>query len=541
MNRNFLACLLLLGLVSGCSQPKQMPTSSAADPELSRDPVTCCTEAKTLLSSSSGAGGPLRLGTAKQLFLDNLVVARLENVKRKLHQPTKMGAVIRPDKPWDGDWVQIRTAPSWHPEKKLWMLWYFAGNGTGYATSSDGIHWEKPALGVREFKGSKQNNLLPQGYGDEQDSSWSSFCFVFYDAREPDPQRRYKALASRLAPPRNHPPQTQFQSGFYPATSADGLHWSTRTTSLIPSSDEAHLFYDTNRGIYAATVKHMGPYGRSVYLSLSRDFEHWSDPRDCLIFHADKHDQETGARRIASHVSNPDMVKLVTNRPAEYRTDVYALPVFRYESVYIGLPTLFHQSGAWHLDFRNQDGILVVEVAASRDLLNWERVGNREMFLSPSPVQEGVYDNGELLASNAPIIRNNELWFYYSGLKSRSNPVADDGAICLAKLRLDGFVSLDAGEQAGSMVTRPLVIDGKTLHLNVDAPGGEVRTEVLDATSQDVLPGFSQSDSVPLSKDSVDVESRWNQANLSSLKGKTVRLRFVFRKARLYSFWTSGP
>ena len=32
--------------------------------------------------------------------------------------------------------------------------------GLAYAESSDGVHWEKPNLGLVEFEGSKENNLL---------------------------------------------------------------------------------------------------------------------------------------------------------------------------------------------------------------------------------------------------------------------------------------------------------------------------------------------------------------------------------------------
>ena len=204
------------------------------------------------------------------------------------------------------------------------------------------------------------------------------------------------------------------------------------------------MFYDEVSGLYAATVKHVGPYGRAVYLSLSRDFEHWSDPKDCLIFHADKRDQDLGAERIAEHLRRPDLLKPVTNQPRAYRTDIYNLPVFAYEGMYVGLPTLFNQSGPWHLDPRNQDGFLSVELAASRDLVQWERSGGRQRFLAPSPLGGNSYDTGELLAANAALRMGNELWIYYSGLKSRAEPPPDGGAICLAKLRLDGFVSLDA-------------------------------------------------------------------------------------------------
>jgi hypothetical protein len=82
--------------------------------------------------------------------LDNYVLARLENVNRKLHQPQKYGPIIRPDQLWEGGSIQVRMGPSWNPQEKLWMLFYCCGGG--YATSRDGIHWEKPVLGLQSYQ-----------------------------------------------------------------------------------------------------------------------------------------------------------------------------------------------------------------------------------------------------------------------------------------------------------------------------------------------------------------------------------------------------
>ncbi len=58
---------------------------------------------------------------------------------------------------WEDQYLQIRTGPSWHPDEKVWMLWYTGG---AYATSQDGVHWDKPILGLREQEDSTQNNLM---------------------------------------------------------------------------------------------------------------------------------------------------------------------------------------------------------------------------------------------------------------------------------------------------------------------------------------------------------------------------------------------
>jgi hypothetical protein len=534
--------LVMLALLSGRAIFAGGDSVPAASP---KDPVECCREARSILSAVVSKPKSMLLGATKILFIDGAVVEQRADVEEIFHPARKAGPVLKPERSWEGPWIQIRTAPSWNPEKKVWMLWYFCASGTGYAESRDGLRWERPELGLREHDGSRRNNLLPSSHDGDPNSSWSGFSFVFYDRKEQNPERRYKALASYLftPPPGKTPPGQEPNlapaSGFYPAVSPDGLRWTTLKTSFIPSSDEAHMFYDEVSGLYAATVKHVGPYGRAVYLSLSRDFEHWSDPKDCLIFHADKLDQDLGAERIAEHLRRPDLLKPVTNQPRAYRTDIYNLPVFAYEGMYVGLPTLFNQSGPWHLDPRNQDGFLSVELAASRDLVQWERSGGRQRFLAPSPLGGNSYDTGELLAANAALRMGNELWIYYSGLKSRAEPPPDGGAICLAKLRVDGFISLDAGEREGQILTRPLVLSGATLRVNLEAPQGQVWAEILDAASGRVLPGFSRNDCIPATGDRLDAEVKWKGAKLSSLKGRNARIRFGLRSASLYAFWAS--
>ena len=131
------ASLLFLS-VSGAVCRGEGPGLPTIESELPSDPV-CCNEAKGVLATVPGLHaapvGTVKLEIGrKELFLDNYVLAGVENVKRQLHQPHKDGPVIRPDQPWEGGSIQIRMGPSWNPQEKLWMmflLWrgvrHFAG------------------------------------------------------------------------------------------------------------------------------------------------------------------------------------------------------------------------------------------------------------------------------------------------------------------------------------------------------------------------------------------------------------------------------
>lgn len=74
-----------------------------------------------------------------------------------------------------------------------------------YAQSPDGLEWERPALGITEFKGSCKNNLL---------RLYAHGSSVIYDELEKDPCRRYKLVTRDDREPRH----------ICSAFSEDGLH-----------------------------------------------------------------------------------------------------------------------------------------------------------------------------------------------------------------------------------------------------------------------------------------------------------------------------
>ena len=211
---------------------------------------------------------------------------------------------------------------------------------------------------------------------------------------------------------------------------------------------------------------------------------------------------------------------------------------------------MFHHSGKHPPMYENVDGRKTIELTSSRDLRHWNRVADRAPFIELSPVGDGsAYDTGQIEPTNRPVVHNDELWFYYSGLRRRGMPIADylarkhldGGAICLAKLRLDGFVSLKGGIEWGSVLTKPLTVENKQLHINVDSWRGKVLAEIIDANDGQPIPGFTKNDCIPAIIDSIDETVTWKgKADLSELLGKTVRIKFSLWQAELYAFWFAG-
>lgn len=500
--------------------------------------------------SSSDAQELLELRPGeKHLFLDDHVIKEVHNLRRVVHRPRKISPepIIRPENPWENLVVQTRNTPFWDPAEKVWKLYYISfledEGGTAnssaqcLAVSKDGLQWTKPSLGLVEWAGSKANNIVTLHRKGRP--AMSELYHVIYDAKDV-PARRYKAFFGI--------------NGRRPAVSPDGLHWTMLNTPAIPSQDESQLIFDELGEQFLATVKHEGPYGRSAYLVTSKDFNTWTKPR--MIFHADGEDQTASRRRIAARLTDPRFAPLTVNQPADYNTDVYNLPVFPYEGVYIGTPMMFNQSGPNPAPIGNTDGFHHVELVVSRDLIRWERVAGRALFMENAPVGTGAYDTGQYIPATRPVRRGDELWFYHSGIKFRFHPdnvkvrpdgtktymsVRDSGAIYVSRLRLDGFVSLDADELAGVLLTRPMLVKGKRLHVNAAIrPGGRLRAEVLDATGRQILDDFNLDQSIAIVGDQIDAPLSWTGGrNLGTHTGQEIRLRFVLQQAELYGFWVT--
>ena len=438
----------------------------------------------------------------RQLFLDDHGIALVKNLCRTMHQPTKRGAVIRSAQP--AKTIQTRTAPVWDEQAGLYKIWVITVDDNLWQ-SPDGLHWTPgPMTNMR-------------------------IMLAAYDSRDSDPSRRFKApLLNR---------------GF--AVSPDGVTWKQLALPKIQSSDEGNFSFNAETGLFIHTVKRSGTFGRAVALATSKDFETWDDFG--LVFQSDEEDQQRGKKHIAHRRADATLQQSFYNDPQAYNVDVYNMGVFRYEGWYMGMPAMYHSVGRIP-NYPNTDGFHLIQLVCSRDLKHWQRVGDRQTFIGPSRVDSGAYDLTQLLPPSAPVVRNDELWFYYTGLKWRSTfeyvgkypdgehePIhgrdRDGGGICLAILRRDGFISLDAGHEEGHLVSKPFTLPGGKLYVNANARGGEMLIEVLNARNEVV----ARSEIV--GEDTTGTELRWKRGELASLNGQTVALRFTLRNAQVYSYW----
>jgi hypothetical protein len=87
------------------------------------------------------------------------------------------------------------------------------------------------------------------------------------------------------------------------------------------------------------------------------------------------------------------------------------------------------------------------------------------------------------------------------------------------------------------VITRPLVLDQTTIHINADARGGEIRVGLLYGQGKAVT-GYGIEDCVPLTGDILDGEVTWNLAPEESMLARRPRaLQISLRPDDLYSLW----
>jgi hypothetical protein len=458
------------------------------------------------LSAACLGSNALELGSQRYLLFDDDWLEPGHTITFVEHSPQKKGVVLEADKPWEsmGIWP-------WNTvlyEDGVYKMWYDAMTHRdpgksgpiftahlAYATSKNGIDWEKRPLGLLPFDGSTANNICGQ-FG------WL-YGSVFRDPTGPD-ARRYKIT---------YPGLRVINIAYSP----DGLRWTPAPRPAVEhATDSADvMFWDDRLGKYVGYFRcNVLPPGeriawrfnRQVWRSETPDIERW--PAPVLNFRDDpRHDP-----------------------PA---TDFYNNGVIKYpwaHHAYFMRPSAF---------YRPSD-LLEIHLATSRDGVTWRRPGGNRAWIGVGPA--GSFDSHQLYIVNGIVRVGDELWLYYTGFQAGHERALNKtsrhvGKIGRAALRLDGFVSARGGLQPGSLTTKPMRVSGRCLVLNYDAGAtGEIRAELRDEANHPI-PGFTLEECNPLFGNHVHGLVAWKKgSDVSALTAKPVRLHLVVRSADVYAF-----
>ncbi len=458
------------------------------------------------------ADWPVKIDQTRQLFVDDYLIAKTDGITREVHQAIKYAGnpLVGPDHPWER--TPLREGCPFHfvhrdiktGRFRMWYAGYSAyalpsGMKTRYpacyAESEDGIQWVKPKLGLCEFNGSKDNNIIIHA---------GNLYGLIVEPNDPNPNRRYKGIVW-------HEPPYVPREGYFLYVSPDGIHWTReRTPLLVPSNErvlngigDTSLFkWDPKLAKYVCDVKILfNPTFRCRALMESDDLIHWSRPRMTIY---------------------PDSLD-------DADSQIYGHMGFCYESMWIGFLRMMHTRPVSYKQ-------TTIELTASRDGHHWTRVGRREEFIPLGKPED--WDAHYHDASTEPIAMGNELWVYYRSTRSGKSSDKQTHCIGLAKLRRDGFVSLNAGEKPGILVTRPLTFEGKSLFINAEvAKDGYVKAEQRDMSGRPVEP-FVLGACKPVTGNQLEAAVVWTgREAIERPVGASVRLVYELKNAKLYAFW----
>jgi hypothetical protein len=504
----------------------------------------------------------MELHPGKQLFIDDFFIESLVGARRVLNRPHKLTKEqpleLRFEKPWEqGD---IRYGDIVYDEQHQTFRMYYDvilpdRQLVGTLTSTDGLSWQYPELGLVEFNGSKRNNITncPPGLNAAQSLG------ILWDPHEQDETCRWKRADNRPGDTAADPPQWRAHH------SADGYDWKPYPPG--PHSAQTALFnFGSRPDTFGGAIDPDASYIRYLQRGSGRatrvlgrrdspDFLNWSGLRTCIDVDLDDSPGTEFYSASADLANRTDgglhlmLLHVFTTDLAEPHQQPLAGSYWG-EAAPAATPI-------------RTDGWIDTQLAVSRDTLSWTRY--REPLIERGA--PGAWDWG-MLSGDAPIRHRDRLWFFYQGANlthfgrtARINEVPFSAeqrrGRGVATLRPDGYVSVEAAAYAPGLLTthRFRQESGGTLRVNVDAGAGELRYELLEDTG-DPIPGYTAADSDPIRADVLDAPLSWRGVPgwpaVSAAKaarfqklgqaGAYIKLRFLIAPGtKLYSVTLDPP
>ena len=485
--------------------------------------LTCIAVAAwtVVLAGGSPAAEPIELGSRLELMVDDYLIERMDGARLVLHHPTPREVVLVHDRPWEGSGggyhTVFRDGPLYRMYYHAWQLTVAGGKLVtphpplgAYAESTDGIHWNRPDLGVCEFAGSKKNNLVWTAAGGHD--------FTPFRDTNPKcrPDARYKAVASG-------------GGGLLAFKSLDAIHWSLLQEGPVMTGcafDTQNLaFWDSVRGQYRAYVRDFKEGRRDIRTATSGDFIHWTKPE--WLQYPGAPPEQLYTNQVKPYYRAPH---LLVGFPTRYVDRGWSESMKR-------LPNLEHRKLRASANRRYGTALTEGLLMTSRDGRSFRRWG--EAFLRPGPGWKENWKYGDAyiawhVVQTASAIPGtpDELSLYategyWTGTSSQLRRYT---------LRMDGFVSVQAPLAGGEMLTRPLTFKGNRLVLNFStSAAGSIQVEIQSPDGKP-LEGFTLADCPEIYGDAIEREVAFKAGpDVSKLAGQPVRLRMVLKDADLYA------
>lgn len=465
----------------------------------------------------------VQLERGRHVFVDDSLIAAAQNTKASLHHPRKLETPILLGVGSANDNFQPFLTVLHDDQRGVFRMWYntrkvMKGGHTfvSYTESRDGLHWESPYKELFEIF----------GFG---------CCVTNEGPEETDPSQRYKLIYWGRR--RDDSVCKDGGAGLRVAFSPDGLNWTQYPGNPVTpdlwkdsvqcdpgkqgniewrdyAADCVHATWDPVRKLYVAYVKswswpprefgdYLSPTGsgmgrRLESVMVSPDFIHWSTPARCFV-------------------PEPDDVRSI-----EFGYTFRAKP--RGNQMLL-LSSILDQG----VSTAKGNGTGYTVLSTTNDLFRCKRM--RQVWLDRDANDDQARDHAVAWVADMITVGDEE-YIYYAGYQWGHKNFTDR-TINLARLRKDGFVSRDAGDKWGTLVTPLVRFTANELTVNAHIRG-ELHLRILDEAGKPI-PGFGGGDVEPIRGDSTAhaVKAR---ANLSELARRAVRLEFAWRDGELYGF-----
>jgi hypothetical protein len=501
----------------------------------------------------------LNIGGRRELFVDDFMIESLSGLTQRLNRLEGRETAISMSGVWDGafqgypsicshegvhyfyyrgaHWQDVRD-----PDNREWT-----DQVTCLAMSTDGIHWEKPNLGLYEVSGTRKNNVVLS------DPVYSHNFSVFLDTKPDTPaDERFKALAGCphfMSGPERYPGHPLGVAAF---VSGDGIHW--RPCADAPVLTEAHWPEETDNGslpafwspidqCYVLYVRiRVGPRDLPTHQRLrwfgrttSFDFIDWTpiEPIDYDLAYTDE--------ELRAGAANP------SEGPVEQLYTIQARPYPRADHITFAFPNRYvHRRVVGEEEMKAlrmgpgrrpsaDESVHDAIFMTSRDGMDFDTTF-KEAIVRPGADRRNWGNRNCYVATGMIRTGETELSLYYDRFGStRTDPSIAEYFRC--STRLDGFVAIHAPYAGGELLTKPFVFDGRRLEVNYEtSAAGALCVDLLDGEGKPI-PGYVQSGDDLLVGDEVSRTVRWDGSeDVSSLAGETIRLRFRMKDSDLYSF-----
>jgi hypothetical protein len=466
----------------------------------------------------------ITLSQAPQLLLDDFLIARMENLTRRLSPVRKEACnpAIESTFPWEKSDAGLSRlyAPCLvkdAPDADSPRLFYTCLSGERSivctAVSDDGHNWIKPELTLHPFGDYPRTHIVLMR------DEWYEQTGPLWMIENPVPEGMDAAFLSMVITKdaRTKRRETHVLS----SRSTLDLDMSKKHTLHHPQKNDTApsiVWCPQDQRFRAYTRAHITndpdiPYYRGVSVMESADFVHWTHPE--LLLKTTAPDKEV-----------PD-------------DQIYSMNVTRLaDDTYIGLLSMLHVK---RREGKIDIGPMDIELWTSRDGISWDRPFPGEAFIPTGEV--GTWDAGMTIYASRLLAWEDRWLVAYTGaslLHGQGSPM-NIGLAGVAPERLVALESRNPG-QMGLLQTKPFHFEGNTLLVNTDAGDGQLAVEILDEKSR-VLPEFGAEKSILIPFDSLRKKVGWRSndgesspTNPAHLPGRPICLRFYLKGAQLYAF-----